>query len=181
MVLYFKTETEQVAPEVDKREFAFILISTKNDNDSIPNYDLISGVPDFTKSNWSLLNPMSYFLQDLVGMKKVVKEVFNNILSQHIQEEHGLIGAVDIERNLVKKDYSNLMTPFQVGKYSLEMKESSMSNENGTIKMFSNGIMEYQMAYSFDSQANPMLKINDRKYYYQKSPIWDESDQSIFA
>ena len=69
VVLYFKTESKQVSPEVGKREFAFILISTKNNNTSMPNYDMVEGVPDFTKTNWYLANPMSYLLQDLVGMK----------------------------------------------------------------------------------------------------------------
>ena len=110
IVLYFKTESKQVSPEVGKREFAFILVSMKNDNTSIPNYDMVEGVPDFAKTNWSLLNPMSYLLQDLVGMKKVVKEVFENILAKHIEDEHGLIGSTDIGSNLVRTDYTNLST-----------------------------------------------------------------------
>lgn len=64
-----------MSPEVGKREFVFILISTKDNNTSIPNYDLVDGIPDFKKSNWRLLNPMSYLLQDVLEMKKVVQEV----------------------------------------------------------------------------------------------------------
>lgn len=73
IVLYFKSETKQKNPDVDKREFAFILISLQSDNTTTPNYDLVNGVPDFKKSGWNLLNPMSYLLQDLIEMKKIVK------------------------------------------------------------------------------------------------------------
>jgi hypothetical protein len=71
------------------REFAFILVSTINNNSSTPMYVMVDGIPDFTKTGWKLLNPMSYLLQDLVGMEKVVKEVFQNILSRHMVDEHG--------------------------------------------------------------------------------------------
>lgn len=71
----------------------FILISTKDGNESVPNYDMVNGIPDFTKTNWSLLNPMSYLLQDLVGMKEVVKNVFNTLMLEHIKKEHNLIGS----------------------------------------------------------------------------------------
>lgn len=175
IVLYFKTENKQVSPEVGKREFAFMLVSMKNGNTSIPNYDMVEGVPDFTKTNWYLINPMSYLLQDLVGMKEVVKEVFENILEQHIRDEHGLIGSTDIHNNLVKTDYSNLSTSWEIGKYSLNVLDTS------TMKKSSNGIMEYSIGYSFDSKANQHLWIKDKKYYYMKSPIWDESDQTIFS
>lgn len=62
IVLYFKEETEQQHPDVDKREFVFILVSMKDENVSIPNYDMVNGIPDFKKSGWKLLNPMSYLL-----------------------------------------------------------------------------------------------------------------------
>ena len=39
-----------------KSRFSFILVSTKDNNTSIPNYDLTkNGIPDFEKSNWSLV------------------------------------------------------------------------------------------------------------------------------
>lgn len=66
VVLHFKQESKQVSPEIGKRDFVFLLVSLKNNNDSIPNYDLVDGIPNFTKSNWQLLNPMSYLLQDLI-------------------------------------------------------------------------------------------------------------------
>ncbi len=145
IVLYFKQERKQVAPDVGIREFAFILISTKDKNDSVPNYDLVDGIPNFVKSNWKLINPMSYLLQDLIGMKKVVKEVFEGLLQEHVEKEHGLIGAVDIDKNLVRKDYSNLLTPWRVGKFSLVMDERDVSEIGitGKRKLASNGIMEY--------------------------------------
>ena len=50
------------------------------------------------------------------------------------------------------------------------------------VRMSSNGIMECDMTYKFDSEANnKKLKILNRKNYFQKSPIWDESDQTIFS
>lgn len=49
------------------------------------------------------------------------------------------------------------------------------------MKKSSNGILEYAVSYSFDTKANQYLWIKDKKYYYQKSPIWDESDQTIFS
>ena len=52
---------------------------------------MVDGIPDFTKSNWSLLNPMSYLLQDLIGMKEVVMAVFTALLNKHVKEEHGLV------------------------------------------------------------------------------------------
>ena len=62
IVLYFKKETKQISPDVGKREFAFLLVSMKDGNTSTPNYDLVDGIPSFAKSNWNLLNPMSYLL-----------------------------------------------------------------------------------------------------------------------
>lgn len=175
MVLYFKTENEQKSPEVDKREFMFILVSQKDGNDSIPNYDIVDGIPNFSKTNWSLLNPMSYLLQDLIGMKEVVKEVFQALLDAHVSEEHGLVNASDIGSNLVRKDYSNLSTTMAPGKMSL-----NVPSGNG-VKKCSNGIMECFVQYSFDIKANQYLKIDDKRYYYEKSPVWDESDQTIFS
>ena len=175
MVLYFKTENEQKSPEVDKREFMFILVSQKDGNDSIPNYDMVDGIPNFSKTNWSLLNPMSYLLQDLIGMKEVVKEVFQALLDAHVSEEHGLVNASDIGSNLVRKDYSNLSTTMVPGKMSL-----NVPSGNG-VKKCTNGIMECFVQYSFDIKANQYLKIDDKRYYYEKSPVWDESDQTIFS
>lgn len=175
MVLYFKTENEQKSPEVDKREFMFILVSQKDGNDSIPNYDIVDGIPNFSKTNWSLLNPMSYLLQDLIGMKEVVKEVFQALLDAHVSEEHGLVNASDIGSNLVRKDYSNLSTSMVPGKMSL-----NVPSGNG-VKKCTNGIMECFVQYSFDIKANQYLKIDDKRYYYEKSPVWDESDQTIFS
>lgn len=51
----------------------------------------------------------------------------------------------------------------------------------GTVRLASNGVMEYRTRYSFDAKANQDLKIEDSRYYWEKSPIWDESDQTIFA
>lgn len=175
MVLYFKTENEQKHPDVGRREFMFILVSRTDENDSVPNYDMIDGIPDFSKTNWDLLNPMSYLLQDLIGMKDVVKEVFTNLLEEHVAEEHGLIGSADIEKNLLKTDYTNLTTPWENGKYAVDV----VKGDN--IKIGSNGIMEVKIAYAFDAKANQQITIKGRKYYYQKSPIWDESDNTIFS
>lgn len=129
----------------------FILASTKDGNDNIPNYDLVDGIPVFTKSNWNLLNPMSYLLQDMIELKKVVKSVFSNLLAKHVSEEHGMAGGgvYDIEKTLLKKDYSNLMTPDRPGKFSLDI-----LNSDG-IKMSSNGVMECSIQYSLDAKANP--------------------------
>ena len=145
IVIYFKQEAKQVAPEVDKREFVFVLMSTANDNTAIPNYDMVNGIPDFTKSNWCLINPTSYLLQDLIGMKKVVKDVFAALLKRHVKLDHGLIKSDSIEQNLIKNDYSNLVTPWEVGKYSLVIKSDDINETgvNGTVKYSSNGIAEY--------------------------------------
>lgn len=183
IVMYFKTETKQVSVEMGKREFAFILVSTKDNNSSIPNYDLVDGIPSFQKTNWTLLNPLSYLLQDLDEMKKVVKSTFGELLESHIKEMHGLIGTRDIETNLVKKDYSNLITQNRVGKYSLSTVDSTYDGSN-RMKLDSNGILEYSIRYSFDEKANALsneMVIQDRKHYHQASPIWDESDRTIFA
>ena len=52
-----------------------------------------------------------------------------------------------------------------------------MTSDDGTTRMWSNGIMEHDIQYSFDARANQQdIVIDDRRYYYQKSPIWDESD-----
>ena len=44
-----------------------------------------------------------------------------------------------------------------------------------------NGIMEYAIKYGFDIQANQDVKIKSNRYFHQRSPIWDESDDTIFA
>ena len=93
IVLYTKVENKQISPDVDKRQFIFILSSIKDNNTSTPNYDMVDGVPNFTKTNWQLINPMSYLMQDLIGMKSIVKDVFQSIIDNHVKNEHGLIGG----------------------------------------------------------------------------------------
>ena len=181
IVLYFKKEDKQVSPDVGKREFAFILASLKDGNTTTPHYDLVDGIPTFVESGWRLLNPLSYLLQDLDGMKSAVKEAFANLLQDHIEDEHGLVGSDDITKNLVRKDYANLSTPWKVGSYALVKSQTTFDNGNIVRKVHTNGLMEYQVRYSFDEKANPYIYINDRRNYWQKSPIWDESDQTIFS
>ena len=123
MVLLFKEEKEQKHVEVPRREFAFILSSLKNGNTSQPNYDMVNGIPDFTKSNWSLINPMSYLLQDLIGMKEVVQEVFSSLLAKHVKDDHGLVKSTSLTSNLLRKDYSNLQTSWGIGSRSLVNRE----------------------------------------------------------
>ena len=169
--------------EQGKREFVFILVSLANNNTNIPNYDIVEHIPVFTKSKWQLLNPLSYLLQNLNEMRSVVLEVFKNLMEEHVGNEHGLIGSENIANNLVKKDYSNLQTPWQVGKYSL-VNSTEKINEvswNGRKTKSTNGIMEYNIRYGFDMRANQEVKIKDKRYFYQKSPIWDESDDTIFS
>ena len=167
MVMVFKQESKQASPDANRREFVFILVSIKNENDSMPNYDLVDGIPDFTKSGWMLLNPMSYLLQDLIGMKAVVKEVFSKILEEHVENEHGLVGSSEIGQNLVRTDYSNLVTPMQVGKHSLVMERGDVDEigMSGVFKKSSDGILEYQLKYSFDSKANQDVTIKGRRHY----------------
>lgn len=184
MVVYFKTESKQVSADVGKRTFVFILASTKDENYAVPNYDLVEGIPDFHKTNWNLLNPMSYLLQDLIEMKKVVKEVFQSLLEEHVQGQHSLAGGTkSIDSNLLKADYSNLSTSWDTGKYSLEVLENDDSR--GTlVRRTSNGIMKISMKWGLDNKANHEdegILIQGRRNYYQKSPIWDESDHTIFA
>ena len=80
----------------------------------------MDGIPDFTKSGWRLMNPTSFLLQDLIGMRKVVVEVFTTVLQEHLVQEHGLVGnQTDIRKNLLKKDISNLSTGWQLGDKSV--------------------------------------------------------------
>lgn len=189
VVVYFKEESQQKSVEQGQREFVFILVSLKNDNDSIPNYDIVDHVPVFTKSDWQLLNPLSYLLQDLNEMRKVVLEVFEKLLAKHVEDEHGFIGSNDIGNNLLKKDYSNLQTPWTNGKYSIVMSNEEVNEVGwkGRKTKSSNGIMEYAIKYGFEIDANRQdasdkdYQIQDKRYYYQKSPIWDESDHTIFS
>jgi hypothetical protein len=74
----------------------FILVSLVDNNDNTPNYDIVDHVPVFTKSKLQLLNPLSYLLQDLNEMRKVVFEVFEKLLAEHVEVEHGFIGSDDI-------------------------------------------------------------------------------------
>lgn len=150
----------------------------KDGNTSIPNYVMVDDgrIPDFTKTNWRLLNPTSYLLQDLIGMKEVVKDVFNGLLNKHLSEQHGITGSTDVGRNLLRKDYSNLSTGWLLGSKSVDTMDYS------GIRMKSNGTMEVSIKYSFDVEANPQhFEIADRRYFHQRSPIWDESDHSIFS
>jgi len=175
IVLHFKTEEKQVSPEVGKREFAFILVSTKEVNTSIPNYNMVDGTPDFRKSNWKLVNPTSYLLQDIVGMREIVEGAFREVLDGHVKDDHGLAVSLDIKDNLLRRDYSNLRTPWETGKYSLNILDTP------TLKKSSNGVMELSIRYAFDQKANQGVLIGDRRHYYRKSPIWDDSDHTIFA
>jgi hypothetical protein len=183
IVLFFKTENKQTSAEQYNQTFAFLLVSMKDDNTSIPNYDVIDGVPDFTKTNWFLLNPMSYLLQNLDGLKDVVREVFQQLVQNHVHLEHSLVGSSDIDQNLLKKDFSNLQTPWSVGKYSLIAIEDESDDGKIVKKVSSNGIMEYSIQYSFDNKANNEEKatIVNKMHYLQKSPIWDKSDHTIFT
>ena len=116
-------------------------------------------------------------------MKSVVKEVMETLLQEHVEREHGMVGVKDIESNLLKRDYSNLQTSWGIGKFSLVMGHSRIEEPGlvGEMKTTSNGVVQYYMKYSFDGKANQRVKIEDRDNYYQKSPIWDESDQTIFS
>lgn len=84
VVVYFKKESKQRSVEQGQREFIFMLMSLSEGNANTPNYDIVDHIPDFTKSGWTLLNPLSYLLQDLNEMKTVVVEVFKKILEKHI-------------------------------------------------------------------------------------------------
>ena len=52
---------------------------------------------------------------------------------------------------------------------------------NGVAKLSTNGILEYSLRYSFDQKANQDIKIEDSRYWLEKSPIWDDSDDTIFC
>ena len=91
---------------------------------------------------------MSYLLQDDIELRKIVRDVFQNLLSEHVRKEHNLIGSGDIEGNIVKKDYTNLISQWEAGKYAISI------SDNGTTKLWSNGIMEHNIQYSFDNRAN---------------------------
>ena len=96
IVLYFKEETNQVSPDVGKRNFVFLLMSEMDNNDSIPNYELIDGIPNFSKTNWKLINTTSYLMQDLIEMRKVVKDVFQSLLDEHVKDKHNLMNGQSI-------------------------------------------------------------------------------------
>ena len=186
VVVYFKEESKQKSVEQGKREFVFVLVSTSDNNDNTPNDDIVDHIPVFTKSDWELLNPLSYLLQDLNQMREVVLDVFDQVLAKHVEEEHGFIGSDDIANNLLKKDYSNLQTPWTNGKYSLVTSDDHVKGTgwSGRKVKSSNGIMEYAIKYGFEIAANNQgdeYQIQDKRYYHQKSPIWDESDKTIFS
>ena len=188
--MYFKEESKQVSVEQGKREYVFILTSLWDGNTNTPNYDIVDDIPEFKKSGWQLLNPTSYLLQDLNVMRKVVVDVFKGLLADHVRDEHGFSGdSTDIESSLVKKDYSNLHTPWTNGKYSLVMSSGNETTSGLECRKTksSNGIMEYAIRYGFDMMANQDVtdsenaRIKDKRYFYQKSPIHDESDDTIFS
>ena len=79
-----------------------------------------------------------------------------------------------------------MQTPWTNGKYSLVMSTEEIDEVGwkGRKTKSSNGIMEYSVKYGFELSANNQgadYQIQDKKYYYQKSPIWDESDNTIFS
>ena len=112
--------------------------------------------------------------------------MFSEMMQNHVEQEHGFIGSQNIENNLVRKDYSNLQTPWINGKYSL-----LVSNENGKgigwrwrRTKSSNGIMEYGITYGFEVKANNQdgeYQIKDKMYFLQKSSVWDESYSTTCA
>lgn len=183
VVVYFKEESKQTSAEQGKREYVFILVSLIDNNDNIPNYDIVEHIPVFTKSKWQLINPLSYLLQNLNELRDVVLGVFKEMIDAHVKEEHGLVGSEDIVNNLVRKDYSNLQTPWEVGKYSLlnSTERISQVGWTGRKTKSTNGIMEYTIKYGFDIQVNQEVKIKGNRYFHQRSPIWDESDDTIFS
>lgn len=134
----------------------FILVSLKDGNGNTPNYDIVDHIPVFTKSDWQLLNPLSYLLQNLNEMRNVVVDVFKKLMQQHVEKEHGLVGSQNIENNLIKKDYSNLQTPWEVNKYSLVMSTEKADEVGWSWRRTksSNGIMEYNITYGFQMKAN---------------------------
>ena len=184
VVVYFKQERKQTSSEQGLREFVFLLMSGKDNNTNIPNYDLADGVPDFSKSNWIALNPTSYLLQDLNELRSlVVDKVFKQLMARHMEDDHGVVGEQAIEASLVKLDYSNLQTPWRGGKNSVVNYDNEVDGMR--VQRRTNGVMEIDVEYGFDAKANRMdndgVKILDRRNYRMKSPIWNESDQTIFA
>ena len=181
VVLYFKQDNDDTV-EQGKREFVFLLMSTyEKPNNAMPGYDMVDGIPDFSKTNWVLLNPMSYLLQDLNGLRAVVVEVFRSLMDEHVARDHGLIGVNEIESNLLRKDYSNLQTPWRIESRKHTLVNEVRKTAYGEIRKSTNGIMEMSIKYGFDVQANQQVKIDDRRYFRMKSPVWDESDQTIFS
>ena len=133
----------------ERQAMAFMLASMVDGNSSVPNYDLVDGIPDFSKSNWSLLNPLSYLLQDIDGLRKVAKEAFQNLLDRHVASGHGMAGArIDVSQSLLRRDFANLVTPDIPGRPTVSTVDA------GGVKMLSNGTIECSVAYSFDSKAN---------------------------
>ena len=93
VVVFFKEESKQTSVEQGKREYVFILVSLIDNNDNIPNYDIVEHIPVFTKSKWQLINPLSYLLQNLNELRDVVLGVFKEMIEEHVKEEHGLVGS----------------------------------------------------------------------------------------
>lgn len=89
-------------------------------------------------------------------MRDVVLAVFKELLAKHVEEKHGFIGSEDIENNLIRKDYSNLQTPWTNGKFSLVMSTEDLDEVGWTGRKLksSNGIMEYNIRYGFEMTAN---------------------------
>ena len=80
-------------------------------------------------------------------MRVIVLDVIKQLIAKHVNDEHGLIGSKNIEHNIVKKDYSNLQTPWQLGKYSLNnsIEKINEINWSGRKTKSTNGIMEYNI------------------------------------
>ena len=177
VVLYFMDSDEPF-----NHQYVFLLMSMKDGNITVPNHgDLVNGIPDFSETDWKLLNPTSYLLQNLTELTKIVVQAFTDILDDHVKDDHGLVGdAEDIANNLVRVDYSNLQSPWRTGKMAL-VGETKDIGTNCNIRKSTSGVMWQSMSYGFDSNANQRLEILDRQYYRMKSPIWDESDKTIFA
>jgi hypothetical protein len=89
-------------------------------------------------------------------LRKVIVSVAKQLLADHVKDEHGFIGYKDIEDNLVRKDYSNLQTPWINGKYSLVVSSESGDQIGWSWRRTksSNGIMEYNVKYGFQMKAN---------------------------
>lgn len=166
----------------DSDPLVFILVSGKDSNSSIPNWELKDGLPDFSKSNWRVVNPTSYLLQDLNQMKQVVKDSLDQILAEHVRTDHNLQSGSSLAYNLLRKDYSNLVGPLKVGGLSIQSHADPLTSETTqATARESNGTQEVLVRWQLDGKANQNLVLDDPRHYWQKSPIWDESDATILC